>query len=111
MNAVLTKNEKHYGYDAQDNRYGDMIDMGIIDPKKVVRLALQNAASISGLIATTEASIADKPEKKDDAPAEYGRYGRWVVWAVWAVWAAFKNAFLTFQTPKVQSFDFTRRTP
>lgn len=75
VNAILTKNEKHFGYDAQKDQYGDMLEMGIIDPKKVVRLALQNAASISGLIATTEAAIADKPEKKEEMPRDPGMAG------------------------------------
>ena len=68
VNAVLTKGEKNFGYDAQNDSYGDMIQMGIIDPKKVVRLALQNAASIASLIATTEAVVADKPEKTESGP-------------------------------------------
>ena len=67
VNNILTKNDKNYGFDAQNDAYGNMIDMGIIDPKKVVRLALQNAASIAALIATTEAVVADKPEKTDNA--------------------------------------------
>ena len=71
VNNILTKGDKNYGFDAQNDNYGDMITMGIIDPKKVVRLALQNAASIAALIATTEAVVADKPEKNDapSAPA------------------------------------------
>ena len=51
-----------FGYNALTGEYGDMIDMGILDPTKVTRTALQNAASVSGLIITTEAMIADKPE-------------------------------------------------
>ena len=53
-----------YGYNAQDGSYGDMIELGIIDPTKVTRTALQNAASIAGLILTTEAMIAERPEDK-----------------------------------------------
>lgn len=53
-----------YGYDAQKGEYVDMIDAGIIDPAKVVRTALQSAASVAGLLITTEAMIAEKPEKK-----------------------------------------------
>src|SRR5690606_4229517 len=52
-----------FGYDAQNDEYGDMIDKGIIDPAKVVRTALQDAASIAGLIITTEAGIAEAPKK------------------------------------------------
>jgi chaperonin GroEL len=60
-----------YGYNAGTGEYGDMIDMGIIDPAKVTRLALQNAASVAGLLLTTEAMIAELP-KKDEAPAMPG---------------------------------------
>ncbi|MCH9053020.1 MAG: chaperonin GroEL [Proteobacteria bacterium] len=57
------------GYDAQGDKYVDMLKAGIIDPTKVVRTALQDAASIGGLLVTTEAMVAEKPEKKDSAPA------------------------------------------
>ncbi|MCE7064398.1 chaperonin GroEL [Dyadobacter sp. CY326] len=58
-----------YGYNAKDNVYTDLLEAGIIDPKKVSRLALENAASIAGLLLTTECVIADEPE---DAPAGGG---------------------------------------
>ena len=58
-----------YGYNARTAEYGDMLEMGILDPTKVTRAALQNAASISGLIITTEAMVADKPEPAGAAPA------------------------------------------
>ncbi len=57
-----------YGYNAKDNTYEDLLAAGIIDPKKVARLALENAASISGLLLTTECVIADEPEE-NPAPA------------------------------------------
>ena len=57
------------GYDAQEEEYCDMFKKGIIDPTKVVRTALQDAASIAGVLVTTEAMVADKPEEKDSAPA------------------------------------------
>jgi chaperonin GroEL len=57
------------GFDAQNGKYVNMFKAGIIDPTKVVRTALQDAASISGLLITTEAMVADAPEKKDSAPA------------------------------------------
>ena len=53
----------NYGFDAATGEYGDMIELGILDPTKVTRLALQNAASVAGLMLTTEALIADAPEK------------------------------------------------
>ncbi len=58
-----------YGYNARTSEFGDMIEMGILDPTKVTRAALQNAASVSGLIITTEAMVADKPEEGGAAPA------------------------------------------
>jgi chaperonin GroEL len=63
-----------YGYNAATDEYGDLVDMGIIDPTKVTRLALQNAVSVAGLLLTTEAAITDKPEK-EKAPATPGGGG------------------------------------
>ena len=57
----------NYGYNAATNEYGDMVEMGIIDPTKVTRYALQNAASVTGLLLTTEAMVAEAPQ--DDVPA------------------------------------------
>ena len=67
VGKLLEQNKKSQGYDAQNEEYVDMFAKGIIDPVKVVRTALQDAASISGLLVTTEAMIADKPEEKDAA--------------------------------------------
>ena len=67
VGKILEKNEDNYGYNAQTSEYGDMIAMGIVDPVKVVRTALQNAASVASLLITTEAMIAELPKK--DAPA------------------------------------------
>ena len=58
----------NHGYNAQTGKYENMMKSGIIDPTKVVRIALQDAASVAGLLITTEASIAEKPEKKEAAP-------------------------------------------
>jgi len=64
----ISDNETYtYGYDAQEGQYGDLVSKGIIDPTKVVRTALQGAASIAGLLMTTEAMVAEKP-KKETAP-------------------------------------------
>ncbi|MEN0039861.1 MAG: TCP-1/cpn60 chaperonin family protein, partial [Pseudomonadota bacterium] len=60
----------NYGYNAANGDYGDMVSMGIIDPVKVVRHALQDAASIASLLITTEAMVAEAPQK--DAPAGGG---------------------------------------
>jgi chaperonin GroEL len=64
---VLDKDDYTWGFDAQSGEFKDMVKAGIIDPTKVVRTALQDAASIAGLLVTTEAMIAEKPERK--APA------------------------------------------
>jgi chaperonin GroEL len=68
LNAVA-EGEDNYGYNARTSVYGDMIEMGILDPTKVVRAALQHAASVSGLIVTTEAMIADLPQADAAAAA------------------------------------------
>ncbi len=65
--------EGNYGYNASTGEYGDMVEMGILDPTKVTRIALQNACSVAGLMITTEAMIADEP--KDDAPMGGGGGG------------------------------------
>ena len=62
VGKLLETNKSSNGYDAQSEQYVDMFKEGIIDPVKVVRTALQDAASISGLLVTTEAMVADKPE-------------------------------------------------
>ncbi|MBD9648965.1 chaperonin GroEL [Ensifer sp. PDNC004] len=67
VGKILDKDQDNFGYNAQTGEYGDMIAMGIIDPVKVVRTALQDAASVAGLLVTTEAMIAELPKK--DAPA------------------------------------------
>jgi len=58
----VSNNKGHYGYNAQTEEYGDLVKMGVIDPTKVTRSALQHAASIAGLLITTEAMVADIPE-------------------------------------------------
>ena len=71
VNTIRQKGEETYGYNAQTNEYGDLVKMGVVDPAKVVRSALQNASSVAGLLITTEASVAELP-KKDSAPAMPG---------------------------------------
>ncbi|HVN08039.1 MAG TPA: chaperonin GroEL [Patescibacteria group bacterium] len=66
---VRQAKEDNYGFDAESGEYGDMVKTGIIDPAKVTRLALQNAASIAGLMLTTEALIAELKEDEKKAPA------------------------------------------
>ncbi|MBA4799283.1 chaperonin GroEL [Rhizobium rosettiformans] len=64
VGKILDKNEENFGYNAQTGEFGDMIAMGIVDPVKVVRTALQNAASVASLLITTEAMIAELPKKE-----------------------------------------------
>ncbi len=69
---IRESDDKSFGFNAQTGEYGDMFKFGVIDPAKVVRTALQDAASVAGLLITTEAMIADKPEPKGSAPAGGG---------------------------------------
>jgi len=64
----IAEGKDNFGYNAQSEVFGDMIKMGVLDPTKVVRVALQNAASIAGLMITTEVMIADKPSPREPAP-------------------------------------------
>ena len=73
VGKLLEQKSSNFGYDAQGESYGDFIEAGIVDPTKVVRTALQNAASVASLLITTEAMVADRPKK--DAPAMPGGGG------------------------------------
>ena len=73
VGKVLEAKSQAFGYDAQNDEYGDMLEKGIIDPAKVVRTALQDAASIAGLMITTEAAVAEAPKK--DAGHSHGPGG------------------------------------
>ncbi|KGF71569.1 molecular chaperone GroEL [Neosynechococcus sphagnicola sy1] len=68
----VKEKEFNVGYNAATNEFVDMFDAGIVDPAKVTRSALQNAASIAGMVLTTECIVVDKPEPKDNAPAGAG---------------------------------------
>jgi chaperonin GroEL len=72
VGKILEKDQYAYGFDAQNGEYVNMVAKGIIDPTKVVRSALQNAASIAGLLITTEAMVAEMPKKQGGAPAMPG---------------------------------------
>ncbi|MBM3483800.1 MAG: chaperonin GroEL [Alphaproteobacteria bacterium] len=72
VSKLLEQKSATYGFDAQKEEYVDMIKAGIVDPAKVVRTALQDAASVAGLLITTEAMVAEKPEPKGAAPAMPG---------------------------------------
>jgi chaperonin GroEL len=77
VGKLTDKNDANYGYDAQADEYKDMVRAGIIDPTKVVRVALQDAASIAGLLITTEAMVGDRPEPKGGPgmPHDHGMGG------------------------------------
>ena len=72
VGKILEKDQYAYGFDAQNGEYVNMLAKGIIDPTKVVRAALQNAASIAGLLITTEAMVAERPKKESGAPGMPG---------------------------------------
>lgn len=72
LNKLTAKNKVNYGFDAYKEEFVDMVKSGIIDPTKVTRSALQNAASIASMVLTTEAVVADIPEKTPEAPANAG---------------------------------------
>jgi chaperonin GroEL len=72
VGKILEKDQYAFGFDAQNGEYGNLVTKGIIDPTKVVRAALQNAASIAGLLITTEAMVAERPKKDSGPPAMPG---------------------------------------
>ena len=74
----------NYGYNAANDTYGDMIEMGILDPTKVTRTALQNAASVASLMLTTEAMVAEAPKEEAGAAAAWP--AAWAAWVAWAAW-------------------------
>merc|ERR1712216_719182 len=81
VSKILEKDQWGYGYNAATDEYCDLIQAGVIDPFKVVRVALADAASVASLLTTTEAVITDIPKK--EAPGG----GMGVVWVAWAAWA------------------------
>ena len=81
----LKKNE---GYDADKDTYGDMFEAGIIDPAKVVRIALQNAVSVASLLLTTSCLITEIPKKDDGKAGPPGPATTWAAWVEWEAWAA-----------------------
>jgi chaperonin GroEL len=75
VNKILENKSETFGFDAQSEDYVDMVDKGIVDPAKVVRAALQDAASVAGLLVTTEAMVAEVPKEKPAMPAMPGGGG------------------------------------
>ena len=72
VGKIMDKDQYSYGFDAQAGEYGNLVTKGIIDPTKVVRSAIQGAASVAGLLITTEAMVAEVPKKNQGAPAMPG---------------------------------------
>ena len=72
VGKILEKDQYAFGFDAQNGEYVNLMTKGIIDPTKIVRAALQNAASVAGLLITTEAMVAERPKKDSGAPAMPG---------------------------------------
>ncbi|HEY0051818.1 MAG TPA: chaperonin GroEL, partial [Caulobacteraceae bacterium] len=72
---VLENKDAAFGFNAQTEEYGDLVKMGVIDPAKVVRTALQDAASVAGILITTEAAVADAPKKSNGGGAAGGMGG------------------------------------
>jgi len=75
VGKILENKNPNFGFDAQSGEYVDLVKAGIIDPTKVVRCALQDAASVAGLLITTEAMVAERPEKKSAAGGGHGHGG------------------------------------
>jgi chaperonin GroEL len=75
VGKLLDQKNSNFGFNAQSEQYVDLIEAGIVDPTKVVRIAIQNAASVAALLVTTEAMIADRPKKESAAPAMPGAGG------------------------------------
>ena len=75
VGRIRESKEEHFGYNAETDEYGDLVKMGVIDPAKVTRLALQNAASVSALMLTTEALVAEIKEEEKKAAAAAGAPG------------------------------------
>ena len=73
VGKLLEQKSNTFGFDAQTEAYVDLVEKGIVDPTKVVRIALQNASSVASLLITTEAMVADRPKK--DSPAMPGGGG------------------------------------
>ena len=72
VGKILENGAATFGFNAQTGEYGDLVEMGVVDPAKVVRSALQDAASVAGLLITTEAMVAEAPKKDAPAPAMPG---------------------------------------
>ncbi len=92
VNRVRQMKGKNDGYNADTNSYGDLVEAGVIDPAKVVRTCLQNAASVASLLLTTSSLITEIPVEEEEAGGDHhhdhgmGGMGGMDGWAVWVVW-------------------------
>jgi chaperonin GroEL len=68
VGKVMENKSPTFGFNAQTEEYGDLVSAGVVDPAKVVRIALQDAASVAGLMITTEAAVVEAPKKNSPAP-------------------------------------------
>ena len=75
MNKVLENTNINFGYNAASDQYVDMVEAGIIDPKKVARIAMEEAISLAGMFLTTEGGVVDIPKKDDHAGHAHGGMG------------------------------------
>ena len=88
VGKIMENPSATFGFNAQTEEYVDMIAAGIIDPAKVVRTALQDAASVAGLMITTEAAIARRRRRRR-AAAAWAAAAEWAAaWAAWATWTS-----------------------
>ena len=83
VGKIIENKSETFGFDAQTEEYVDMVDKGIIDPAKVVRAALQDAASVAGLLVTTEAMVAEAPKEKARRCPRCRAAAEWAAWAEW----------------------------
>ena len=88
VSKVLGSTKPNWGFDAQNETYVDLIKAGIVDPTKVVKTALIDASSIAGLLITSEAQIADKPEPAGSGLLLCLIWAAWAAWAAWVAWVA-----------------------
>ena len=94
MNRVRKMEDKNDGYDADKDVYCNLVEAGVIDPAKVVRTALQNAASVASLLLTTSCLLTEIPKEEKAAP-DPNAMAVWEAWVEWAAWAASDPAYPT----------------
>ena len=82
INKIFESSDVNFGYDAASDEYVDMMKAGIIDPKKVERVALEEAISLAGMFLTTESAVVDIPKKEQ----EHSHNNMWWMWGMWGMW-------------------------